>query len=280
MSLLRKCQKHDLQEIEDVPYDVSALEEAGRLLWEQIFRTPESDSVRRLSSWRSYKSTNFKIEVEIEGHVESPSYSPIRDYSSEDTPSDSESLDSDDSSGTDTLPMIGSTLTGRRVNATYRDNTNLEPLNITLPTRPKVNATHNSGLGATFATMSKSHRNPRLHTSLCCPFPACRRFKEPFLKQARLDTHIRKYHPITQLQEAAVETTRTEEVQSGAIEAEVANRSYNTNHSINIEPAHTTAQSCSTYSTLVQSEGQLVVRGGRYDVQTKLGHPQVQNEQL
>lgn len=78
--LLRACQGDDLREdeIERARFDVSTLEEAGLLLWERIFHSPDPDSSRAREPQYHEADRLQRLRA----------HSPFKDYSSDDTSSE------------------------------------------------------------------------------------------------------------------------------------------------------------------------------------------------
>lgn len=278
LDLLRECQGRDLPqeaEVGGVLHDVSVLEESGRLLWEQIFHTPDFEYLRAAGNKRSRNfEVEVEIEIEIEGQRQSLSYSPIKDYSSEDSPSDSESMDSDNQFN---RSMSSVSISKRqRSNTSSHHHTNLAA---SLPMRDRDDAIH-------YSKLAPKRPRPRVlsaHTALCCPYPTCRRYRLPLLTQGTLDTHIRKYHATLPHRETIAIVEEAQVLQVGIItemeinafkESPGATGSSQPGHPMNDEARYQTAQSD---HTPVQDERQLVVRGGRRDLGGDLGIRQVGN---
>lgn len=156
-----------------------------------------------------------------------------------------------------------------------------------LPTRPKANLTSlsNSTTMPSFTTSIplRTRRILRTHTALCCPYFSCRRHKEPFKEEARLETHLRKFHRTTPQTSAAEGTIQG--LESKAIkDCQIDKRNEALVALPYREPgqlfaAHNTEHPVQAYSLPIYNEIQLAFQGSHNIPYTEIGWAQLRQEQ-
>lgn len=184
MLLLRTCQGDDLRkdETERLHMDVSTLEEAGRLLWKQIFHSPDPDSSRA----RELQSHDADRLQRLHRH------SPFNDFSSDDT--SSEEINPDSPAG---HHRNSSTILKWQRQSVNKPRSLLEGI----PRRPKASSGPNSlpklisevGIAATplYQTTSESWGLlPSIaSSSLRCTDPDCARYRRKYNDPSSVISH-------------------------------------------------------------------------------------------
>lgn len=196
--LLRKC-------FED--HDWTVLEEAGQLLWEQIFNQPESDEIRyqSIEYLPTISDDSSLDDSSSESEFPQPSPGGGRNFGARPAIT-SRSLKTqkqipDHQTTTYTVPALPHIMDLPRSQMGY-------PLQENLPIRgPSFTGdsfqSNNGAVGQGYPTYAigqerYQHNPPRAivpQSPLTCPYARCKRSKKnPFKTAENLATHIRKYH--------------------------------------------------------------------------------------